>query len=113
MQFAAGHLAACVSASIAVEANKPDAIAALEALAPSTIEVVPLDVKYPQGAEKLLIDAIFGEEVPAGRLPLDLQIVVNNVGTTVALADLFDRGEPLIERVVTVSGPAVARPAIR
>jgi electron transport complex protein RnfC len=96
--------------SIGVEANKPDAIEALRALAPPNVEIVPLDVKYPQGAEKLLIDAIFDEQVPAGALPVDLGIVVNNVGTTVALADLFDRGEPLIERVVTVTGPAVERP---
>jgi electron transport complex protein RnfC len=96
--------------SIGVEANKPDAIAALRAAAPPNIEVVALQVKYPQGAEKILIDAIFGEQVPTGGLPLDIEILVNNVGTTVALADLFDRGQPLIERVVTVTGPALSRP---
>ena len=48
-----------------------------------------LKVKYPQGAEKMLIDAIFRKEVPAGGLPLDIEIVVNNVGTTAALADLL------------------------
>jgi electron transport complex protein RnfC len=96
--------------TIGIEENKPDAIAALRAAAPPSIQVVPLRVKYPQGAEKLLIDAIFGERVPAGGLPLDLEMLVNNVGTTVALADLFDRGEPLVERVVTVTGPAVTRP---
>jgi electron transport complex protein RnfC len=95
---------------VGIEDNKPDAIAALRALAPPSIEVIPLRVKYPQGAEKLLIEAIFGEQVPVGGLPLDIGILVNNVGTTVALADLFDRGEPLIDRVVTVTGPAVARP---
>lgn len=95
---------------IGVEANKPDAIAALQAIAPSTIEVVSLKVKYPQGAEKLLIDAIFHKEVPAGGLPLDIAILVNSVATTAALADLLDRGVPLIERIVTVTGPAVARP---
>jgi electron transport complex protein RnfC len=96
-------------ACIGVEENKPDAIAALRA-ASSDIEVVPLRVKYPQGAEKMLVDAIFHREIPEGGLPLDLEIVVNNVGTTAALADTFDRGIPLIERVVTVTGPAVARP---
>jgi electron transport complex protein RnfC len=95
---------------IGVEANKPDAIEALRAAAPPNIEVFALQVKYPQGAEKMLIDAIFGEKVPAGGLPLDIDILVNNVGTTAALADLFDRGQPLIERVVTVTGPAVRRP---
>jgi electron transport complex protein RnfC len=96
-------------ATIGVEENKPDAIAALRA-ASADIEIVPLRVKYPQGAEKMLVDAIFHREIPEGGLPLDLEILVNNVGTTAALADLFDRGVPLIERVVTVTGPALARP---
>jgi electron transport complex protein RnfC len=94
---------------IGVEANKPDAIAVLRA-ASSDIEIVSLQVKYPQGAEKLLIDAVFKKEVPKGGLPLDIDMVVHNVGTTAAITDLFDRGLPLIERVVTVTGPALARP---
>jgi len=97
---------------IGVENNKTDAITALQRAAENaaTIEVVPLQVKYPQGAEKMLIKAIFGWEVPAGKLPLDLEIVVNNVGTMGALADYFDRGMPLIERIVTVAGDGVERP---
>jgi electron transport complex protein RnfC len=95
---------------IGVEVNKPDAIAALRA-ASTDIEVVPLRVKYPQGAEKMLVDAIFDREVPEGGLPLDIEMLVNNAGTTAALADLFDHGIPLVERVVTVTGPAVARPS--
>jgi electron transport complex protein RnfC len=98
---------------IGIELNKPDAIEALrEAVGDDdTIEVVPLKVKYPQGAEKMLIDAIFHKEVPSGKLPLDLEIVVNNVGTAVAMTDLFESGQPLIERVVTVTGPGIRRPA--
>jgi electron transport complex protein RnfC len=96
-------------AYVGIEENKPDAIAALRAV-DSDVKVVALQVKYPQGAEKMLIDAILGEEVPAGGLPLDIDILVNNVGTTVALTDLLDRGIPLVERVVTVTGPALARP---
>jgi len=95
---------------VGVEANKPDAIAALRRVAAPHTMVVPLAVKYPQGAEKLLIDAIFGQEVPTGGLPLDIGILVNSVGTSVALANLFDEGIPLTERVVTITGPAVARP---
>jgi len=95
---------------VGVEINKADAIEALRRAAPATIEVVPLAVKYPQGAEKMLIDAIFEREVPAGRLPLDIEILVNSVGTTVALADLVDRGVPLVERIVTVTGPGIVRP---
>lgn len=97
-------------AYIGVELNKPEAIAALRAVAPAHVEVLGLTVKYPQGAEKHLIKAIFDREIPRGGLPIDLELVVNNVGTMAALADLFDRGIPLIERVITVSGPAIRRP---
>jgi electron transport complex protein RnfC len=99
--------------AIGVELNKPDAIEALRKAVPpdSKIRVVPLKVKYPQGAEKMLIRAIYGVEVPAGKLPLDVETVVNNVGTMAALADYFDHGQPLIERVVTVAGPGIERPA--
>ena len=109
-----------------VEHNKPDAIAALErAVAAVTaatsaaaaggdrpeMRVVGLAVKYPQGAEKMLIRAVWGEEVPSGKLPLDLGIVVNNVATMAAIADWFDLRRPLVERLVTVAGPGVRRPA--
>ena len=99
--------------TIGVEANKPDAVDLLRSAIGSdeAVRVVPLTVKYPQGAEKMLIKALFGREVPAGKLPLDLEIVVNNVGTMASLADWFDRGIPLIERVLTVAGPGVERPA--
>ena len=100
-------------ATIGVEMNKPDAIEALEkAIRPDQpIRVVPLHVKYPQGAEKMLIKAIFDREVPAGELPRDLGIAVNNVGTVVAIADYFENGMPLIERIVTVSGPGIEKPS--
>jgi electron transport complex protein RnfC len=100
-------------ATIGVELNKPDAITALEShLKPSQpISVVPLHVKYPQGAEKMLIKAIYNKEVPAGELPRDLGIAVNNVGTVVAIADWFETGTPLIERILTVSGPGVVNPS--
>jgi len=100
-------------ATIGVELNKPEAITALEShLKPSQpISVVPLQVKYPQGAEKMLIKAIYNKEVPAGELPRDLGIAVNNVGTVVAIADWFETGAPLIERILTVSGPGVVNPS--
>jgi electron transport complex protein RnfC len=97
---------------IGVEANKPDAIERLRAAdGDGSVTVTPLRVKYPQGAEKMLIKALYGEEVPAGKLPLDLETLVNNVATMAALADWFDRRVPLIERVVTVAGPGVKSPA--
>jgi electron transport complex protein RnfC len=98
---------------IGVELNKPDAIAMLRQhiRADQPVRVVPLKVKYPQGAEKMMIKSVFGEEVPAGQLPRDVGVNVNNVGTIVAVADYFLRGMPLIERVVTVAGPGVTYPA--
>jgi electron transport complex protein RnfC len=108
----AGKLGA-KSTTIGVELNKRDAIDALERAAANCpgVRVAPLKVKYPQGAEKMLIKAVFGEEVPAGKLPLDLNIVVNNVASLASLADYFDRSWPIIERIVTVAGPGVDRPA--
>ncbi|HXV76786.1 MAG TPA: electron transport complex subunit RsxC [Candidatus Polarisedimenticolaceae bacterium] len=98
---------------VGVELNKNDAIDALREVVSGdrSIKLLPLEVKYPQGAEKMLIDAIFHREVPSGGLPLDLDIVVNNVGTAAAIAELFRSGRPLIERVITVSGPGVDRPS--
>ncbi len=100
---------------IAIEVNKPEAIKKLRAAIanqknPVKTEVVPLKVKYPQGAEKMMITAILGEEVPSGKLPIDLGILVSNVGTIVALSQYFRHGQPLIERVVTVTGTAIGRP---
>ena len=101
-------------AYIAIEANKPDAIEILTKLTATSsfpIEVVPLEVKYPQGAEKMMITAIMGNEVPSGKLPLDLGVLVVNVGTIKAVSDYFRKGMPLIERIVTVTGTAIKNPA--
>ncbi len=99
-------------AIIGVEDNKREAIAALRAALPAEgkvfVEEVP--TKYPQGSEKMLIMALFGVEVPSGKLPLSLGMVVNNVGTLAALGRLLPAGQGLVERVVTVAGPGVARP---
>jgi len=98
---------------IGIEANKPDAIKTIRKhIQPNQpVRVVPLKVKYPQGAEKMMIKSVFDKEVPAGQLPRDVEVNVNNVGTIVAVADYFLRGMPLIERVVTVAGPGVTYPA--
>ena len=102
-------------ACIGIEQNKPEAIEALrEQLAQQPerpITLSALEVKYPQGAEKMLVKSVYGKEIPAGQLPRDIGVAVNNVGTIVAIADLFETGSPLIERVVTVSGPGVDQPA--
>ncbi len=74
------------------------------------INVVPLEAKYPQGAEKMLIKAILNREVPAGGLPMDVGVVVHNVGTTKAIYDAVRFGRPLIERVITVTGKGIKEP---
>ncbi len=99
---------------IGIEVNKADAIEVLKKAAVQShypVEVVPLKVKYPQGAEKMMITAILGKEVLSGKLPIDLGVVVCNVGTIVAVSDWFRKSKPLIERVVTVTGTAIRKPA--
>ncbi|HWR07975.1 electron transport complex subunit RsxC [Sporomusa sp.] len=96
---------------IGIEENKPDAIEIMrKACTGSSIEVVPLKTKYPQGAEKTLIKVILDREVPSGGLPMDVGAVVQNVGTLVAMTDAVVKGIPLIERVATVTGGAIADP---
>ncbi|WP_378953114.1 electron transport complex subunit RsxC [Pelosinus sp. sgz500959] len=97
---------------IGIEENKPDAIAALTKACNGVdgLEVVTLQTKYPQGAEKTLISVICGTDVPSGGLPMDVGVVVQNVGTVVAIADAVEKGIPLIERVTTVTGGSVAKP---
>jgi len=96
---------------LGIEANKPDAIDLMtRACKGLPIEVTPLEVKYPQGAEKQLILACAGREVPSGGLPMDVGVVVQNVGTCAAIADAVLRGIPLIERIATMTGPALAEP---
>ncbi|HET9002463.1 MAG TPA: electron transport complex subunit RsxC [Gemmatimonadaceae bacterium] len=98
---------------IGVEKNKPDAIAAVQRTVPDDLDVtvLPLTVKYPQGAEKMLIHAVTGVEVPSGKLPVSVGVVVQNVGSVSAIAEVFETGLPLIERIVTVSGHGLLRPA--
>lgn len=98
---------------IGIENNKPDAIEVLQKAAQDflAMEVVPLKVRYPQGGEKQLIDAITGREVPSGGLPIDVGVVVQNVGTAFAVYEAVQKNKPLIERVVTVTGKSVSRPS--
>ena len=100
-------------AVIGVEKNKPDAIARLTATLPADLDVtvLPLTVKYPQGAEKMLIRAVLGREVPSGKLPISVGAVVQNVGSAAMIGEVFDTGLPLVERIVTVTGHGVTRPA--
>ena len=99
-------------AVIGVEDNKPDAIAAIEAALPAdgSITVKALETKYPQGAEETIIYALLGREVPAGQRPAAVGVLMNNVMTLAYLGRLLPAGEGMIERVLTVAGPAVERP---
>jgi len=99
---------------IGVEDNKPDAIERLRSVSrlqqAGKIEVVKLKTKYPQGGEKMLIKALLGKEVPSKGLPLDIGVVVSNVGTAVAIAEAIKSGSPLIKRVITVTGSGIRNP---
>ena len=99
-------------AYIGIEMNKPDAIEIMRERMPKDLncEVVPLKVKYPQGAEKMLTEAVIHREIPSGKLPIDIEVIVNNVGTIAGIGQLFRYGQPLIERIVTVTGPGIHRP---
>ena len=97
---------------IGIETNKPDGVEALKKLIGDDegLEVVELNVKYPQGSEKQLIKAAVNREVPPGKLPLDVGVVVQNVGTAVAVYEACRYSKPLYERVLTVTGDAAANP---
>ncbi len=96
---------------IGIEANKQDAASHLQKLIPPgdpvTVEVVP--VKYPQGAEKMLITSLMGKEVPSGGLPIEVGAVVVNVATTAEIGRLLPHGRGIQERVVTITGPGVKK----
>lgn len=100
-------------AIVGIENNKPDAIAAMQKLAQSYpgIEICPLKVQYPQGGEKQLINAATGREVPSGTLPIEVGAVVQNVGTIFAIYEAVQKNKPLFERIVTVTGKALATPS--
>lgn len=91
---------------IAIEDNKPDAIAAMQKAAAGHegIEVMALPTKYPQGGEKQLIEVVTGRQVPRGKLPADAGALVFNVSTAAAIADAVTLGKPLVERITTVTG---------
>lgn len=109
-------------AFIGIEDDKPLAIKAMERICYSEqiagrigkeldIKVVTLKTRYPQGGEKQLIKAILNREVPSGGLPFDIGVVIHNVGTAFAIYEAIYENKPVYERVVTVSGKAINKPA--
>ena len=96
---------------VGIEDNKPEAVKVMkEAFKGTSVEVVALPTKYPQGAEKMLIKVLTDREVPSGGLPMDVGVVVQNVGTAISICDAVVSGIPLIERVTTVSGDSIKEP---
>ena len=97
---------------IVIEDNKPDAIELMKEKTAdcSNIEVVVARTKYPQGAEKMLIKRVMGRQVPRGGLPADVGCVVSNISTVKAISDAIQKGMPLVERVVTVTGERLKKP---
>ena len=96
---------------VGVEDNKADALESLRRSADGRgVEFALVRTKYPQGAEKMLIQALLRREVPRGGLPFDVGVVVQNVSTAKAVWDAVSRGRPLTERVLTCGGPGIADP---
>ena len=100
-------------AYIGIETNKRDCILSFKQLLryDESIHIMPLKPKYPQGAEKMLIKAITGKNVPTGKLPADIGAIVMNIETVYEISRAFYTGMPLTERIVTVSGDAVNNPS--
>ncbi len=96
---------------IGIEANKPDAAAALRGLNDKKLEVVELKTKYPQGSEKQLIKAVTGKTVPSGGLPADVGAIVVNVDTAYDIAMAFVTGMPVTSRIITVAGDCIKEPS--
>jgi len=96
---------------VGIEDNKPEAIAAMRAAATgSGVEVLSVPSMYPMGSEKQLIQALIDKEVPAGGRAADIGVLVHNVGTAYAVYEALSFGRPLVSRIVTVSGGAMAVP---
>ncbi len=107
-------------ATIAIEENKPEAIAHMEevlaalrgrASAYEGIRVMSLRKRYPQGGEKQLIDAVMHRQVPSGALPIDVGAVVQNVATALAVYDAVQKNKPIVDNSVTVTGECFPRQA--
>ncbi len=105
------HLIQPEQVMIGIEDNKPEAIAAVRAAVERRdYQVKVFPTKYPSGGEKQLIQILTGEEVPSGGLPADIGMLCQNVGTCVAIHDAVLLGKPLISRITTLTGEALARP---
>jgi electron transport complex protein RnfC len=108
---AAALIARCLGVRdvyIGIESNKPEAIKVFSEAPGIKVKVLPSD--YPQGGEKQLIKNILGKEIPRGKLPFDIGVLVQNVATVYAIYEAVYKGKPLIERIVTVTGSCLQSP---
>jgi electron transport complex protein RnfC len=108
------HILGAKALRIAIEDNKPDAIAAMEKAfqdIAGDVAITVLRTSYPQGSEKQQIYSVTGREAPRGGLPMDVGCVVENVGTAYAVCDAVVNGRPLVGRVISVTGDAIRQPA--
>jgi electron transport complex protein RnfC len=106
------HAIGARQALVGIENNKPEAIAAMQKAAKdfSEIKVRPVPARYPMGSDKQLIQTLTGKEVPADSRAADVGVLVHNVSTARAVHRAIRRGQPLVERIVTVNGGAIAKP---
>jgi len=95
---------------VGVEDNKMDAVKVMREAFGDLAQVIPMKTQYPQGAEKMIIKTLLQRSVSSGQLPMDVGVVVQNVGTAAAVADAVIKGIPLVERIVTVSGSMIKEP---
>ena len=97
---------------ICIEDNKPEAVTVMEKAVQGhkRMRVAVMNTKYPEGAERCLIDAITGRKVNSKMLPADAGCVVDNIDTVIAIHDAVILGQPLIRRIFTISGDAIANP---
>lgn len=108
------HILGAPRCTIAIEADKPDALAAVRAAIKTSndprFEAAVIPAFYPAGGERQLIAGLWGKEVPSGGLPRDIGVICQNVGTAAAIAAVLSSGVPLISRIVTVTGKGVQQP---
>ncbi len=99
-------------AVIGIEDNKLDVLGSIRSALPTdgTIRIEALKTKYPQGAEKMLTKSLLNREVPSGGLPADIGVCIFNVATLTQIGMLLPKCQPLIERVVTITGPGINKP---
>ncbi|MDV6317205.1 electron transport complex subunit RsxC [Idiomarina sp. HP20-50] len=105
------YITRCNSVLLAIEDNKPEAIKAIAAAIDddTQIELKVVPTKYPSGGEKQLIELLTGHQVPSGKLPMDIGLLMQNVGTAYAVKRAIIHGEPLLERVVTLTGESLKK----